>query len=163
MIFAIYACRHTVQCFIYNKDKGWSQLSKMNQGRYGGASMPIDGGMIIIGGYNEYEDILKSSQIVFANGSITEGPELPEPISGHCLAYDKKDDVFFVTGGVRGDRSKAWKFNNPNKFKLNGTTQMNMKRDDHSCGIVRSQNHDRRPLLVVAGGKRNQCVALKPP
>ena len=38
------------QCYIYEKEKGWSQLSKMKQARLGSASIPIDGGMIVTGG-----------------------------------------------------------------------------------------------------------------
>ena len=72
----------------------------MNQAMCGSASIPIDGGMIVIGGYDG-NNALKSSQIIFSNGSvITDGPELPEPRLGHCLAYDKEEDVFFITGAV---------------------------------------------------------------
>ena len=88
----------TDQCYVYEKGKGWSQLST-SQPRSEIASIPIDGGMIVIGGWDG-SNTLKSSQIIFSNGYVnTEGPEIPEPRYGHCLAYDKEDDVFFVTGG----------------------------------------------------------------
>ena len=143
------------QCYIFEKNQGWRQLSKMNQARQESASIPIDGGMIVTGGWDG-SNTLKSSQIIFSNGSaITEGPELPEPRYGHCMAYDKEYDVFFVNGGVDlsyNYKSTVWKFNDPEKFVLTGTTQMKKTRYRHACGIVRSEEHKRRPLLVTAGG-----------
>ena len=91
------------ECFIYHKHKGWSELSRMKQGRYYSASIPIDGGMIVTGGLDCHGRNLKSSEIVLSDGSaVRDGPELPEPRSGHCLAYDKKNNVFFITGGGYG-------------------------------------------------------------
>ena len=75
-----------------------------------------------------------------------------KPRTGHCMAYDKEDDVLFVTGGYYYTaKSTVWKFNDPEKFLLNGTTQMKKTRYYHACGIVRSDKHNGRPLLVVAG------------
>ena len=116
--------------------------------------------MIVTGGIDN-TTAFKSSLIVYLNESAnTEGPELPEPRYGHCLAYDKDGDVFFVTGGWDGNiiktvgrdfKTTAWKFNNPEKFILNGTSQMKKTRSGHACGIFRSHTHNGRPLLVVAG------------
>ena len=156
------------QCYIYEKNKGWSKLSKMNQRRYGSASIPINGGMVVIGGrdgrglHRACQGTLKSSQIILSNGSaVKEGPELPEPRYGHCLAYDKYDDVFFVTGGFynhptsckpnTGPKTTVWKFSDPKRFILTGTSWMKEMRFNHGCAIFRSNKHSGRPLLVVAG------------
>ena len=144
------------QCYIFEKNQGWKELSKMNQARSSSPSIPIDGGIIVTGGYADGFGTLKSSQIVFSDGSaITEGPELPEPRYGHCMAYDKENDVFFVTGGRihkdYGAQSTVWKFNDPEKFVLTGTSQMLNTRWRHACGIFRSDTHNKRPLLVAAG------------
>ena len=109
--------------------------------------------MIVIGGYDDGNNVLKSSQIIFSNGSvITDGPELPEPSSGHCVAYDKEEDVFFVTGGRDSNfKSTVWKFKGKENFIPIETTQMKNTRVSHACSIVRSEKHDKRPLLVIAG------------
>ena len=76
---------------------------------------------------------------------------------GHCIAYDKEDDVFFVTGGATKQhlyKTTVWKFNDPEKFnRLNklDTKQMKKTRFFHACGIFRSDKHNGRPLLVTAG------------
>ena len=63
----------TEQCYFYEKNRGWSELVKLNQTRTLSASIPIDGGMIVTGG-KVGSKIVNSSQIVFSNGSvITEG------------------------------------------------------------------------------------------
>ena len=64
----------TEQCYIYKKNQGWSELSKMSQKRGRSASIPIDGGMIVTGG--KYSETLKSSEIVFTNGSVIKGQNL---------------------------------------------------------------------------------------
>jgi len=144
----------TNKCFIYEQNNGWVQLSTMKQARQASASIPIDGGMIVTGGWDG-DNSLKSSQIVLSNGStIKDGPELPGPIHGHCLAYDKEDDVFFVTGGRYNlaYRKTVWRFKGNEKFVLNGTNQMKKGRAYHGCAIFRSNKHNGRPLLVIAGG-----------
>ena len=144
----------------------------MNQRRYGSASIPINGGMVVIGGIDRElhrapcQGTLKSSQIILSNGSaVKEGPELPEPRYGHCLAYDKYDDVFFVTGGFynhptsckpnTGPKTTVWKFSDPKRFILTGTSWMKEMRFNHGCSIFRSNKHNGRPLLVVAGCQHN--------
>ena len=64
----------TEQCYIFKKNQGWSELSKMSQKRGKSASIPIDGGMIVTGG--TYYEIQKSSEIVFTNGSVLKGQNL---------------------------------------------------------------------------------------
>ena len=105
----------------------------MKQARKWSASIPIDGGMVVTGGQDGSGNTLKSSQIVLSDGSaVTNGPELPEPRYGHCMAYDKKHNVFFVTGGYyyknpfntaqlwkphhQRWHATVWQFNNPEKF-----------------------------------------------
>ena len=145
----------TDQCFSFDKEKGWVKFSKMNQARQQSASIPINGGMVITGGYTtDGFTTLKSSQIVLLNGTATtEGPELPQPRHGHCLAYDEKDDVFFVTGGWDDDfKTTSWQFRDKEKFILIGTTEMIKSRSSHGCGFFKSDLHNGRQLLVVSGG-----------
>ena len=142
----------TDQCYIYEKGKGWSPISKMSKAKYSMATIPIDGGMVVAGGWSS--TYLDSSEIIQADGSsITEGPELPEPRYGQCVAYDKENDVIFlIRGWNTGGRSQeVWKFKDPKTLILNGTTHMNTPRYDAGCGIVRSKHHDGRPLIVVGG------------
>ena len=88
--------------------------------------------------------------IYFEFWHLWKGPELPEPRYGHCLAYDKEGDDFFVTGGYKsGAKSTAWKFKDPLKFILNDTTQMKETRYNHACGIYK---HNGTKLLVAVGG-----------
>ena len=75
------------------------------------------------------------------------------------MAYDKEDDVFFVSGGAPYPenngiaKTTVWKFKNPEKFNLTGTSHMKKIRAGHGCGIFRSKKHNGRPLLVVSGNK----------
>ena len=109
--------------------------------------------MIVIGGYDG-SNVLKSSQIVLLDGSaVKKGPELPEPRSQHCIAHDKENDIFFVTGGTTDFIAKdtVWKFKGKEKFTLNGTSRMKTSRRFHGCRIFRSKKHNGRRVLVTAG------------
>ena len=120
--------------------------------------------MIVTGGQDGSGNQLKSSQIVLVDGSpVTNGPELPEPRYGQCVAYDKENDVIFlIRGWNTGGRSQeVWKFKDPKTLILNGTTHMNTPRYDAGCGIVRSKHHDGRPLIVIGGDSSTSSAGSK--
>ena len=66
----IFGVGGTNQCYKFEKGKGWSKLGHLKPRksyRYI-ASIPIDGGIIVIGGWDGWKT-LKSSQIVLSDGS----------------------------------------------------------------------------------------------
>jgi len=144
----------TDECHVYQQGQGWTLLSRMAQAREASASIPIQGGILVTGGYDG-SNILKTSQIVKLDGSaVTEGPEIPEERAGHCMTSDKEEDAFFLLGG--GDvnidtTSTVWQLEYNKDFILKKTTTMNKRRSNLGCAIFRSDQHGSRPLLVTAG------------
>ena len=49
------------------------------------ASVSIDDGILVTGGTDDGGNRLKTSEIVFLNGTVKKGKPLPEPKYGHCL------------------------------------------------------------------------------
>jgi len=142
-------------CYTYaDNQQGWTKLADMDTPRYGSASVSIDDGILVTGGYDdETHGTLKTSEIIFLNGTVKQGKPLPEPREGHCLV--EYQGQIISTGGY--DRngystSTVWSFNNHEEFTMTKKPSMIHRRTQHACGIVHSSLHDGRPLLVIAGG-----------
>ncbi len=82
-------------CFEYGAQHGWKRLANMTTPRWGSASISIPGGILVTGGSDdncgaplrvmEVENPLKTSEIVYLNGTVKQAKPLPEGRIGHCL------------------------------------------------------------------------------
>ena len=75
----IFACggAKTDKCYIYEKDKGWKEILTLPSIWWDGASIPIDGGLVITGGRDTVRR-QSSIQIVSLDSLTTSyGPDLP--------------------------------------------------------------------------------------
>ena len=111
---------------------------------------------MVIGGHSaNIGSVLNSSQIVKVDGSaVTNGPEIQEPRFQHCIAT-YQNDAFFVLGGSNEDgdvTSTVWYYEDREVFNLKNTSNMLKKRGILGCGIMKSDHHSGRPLLVAVGG-----------
>jgi len=142
-------------CYTYaDNQQGWTKLADMDTPRYGSASVSIDDGILVTGGYDG-SNYVKTSEIVFLNGTVKQGKPLPEPRYGHCLV--EYQGHIISTGGRDGngdENSIVWLFNNHEEFTMTNLPSMIYKRYGHACGIVHSSLHNGRPLLVVAGSNQ---------
>ena len=122
----------------------------MNTKRSGSSSIPIPNGLWVTGGYNG-DKILDSTEIVLSNGTILNGPPLPEPRYAHCLLQYK--NTTFLIGGRDGndEQSTVWIFKEGMKYVGDGP-MMTFARGFHACGIYHSSAHDGNPIIVISGG-----------
>merc|ERR1739838_337230 len=77
---------YSVQSSCYKYDmssNAWKLLAKMNSRRYVLSSAVVNGGLWMTGG-NYYGD-LASTEFIFSNGSVINGPNLPAARRGHCM------------------------------------------------------------------------------
>ena len=74
----------TSACHVYEDGQGWTKLADMATPRDSSASISIPGGILVTGGWNE-SNRLKTSEIVYLNGTVKQAKPLPEPRYGHCL------------------------------------------------------------------------------
>ena len=68
----------------------------MSRARSASASVAIPDGIWVTGG-SEEDEILKTTEIIFLNGTSVPGLPLPEPRYTHCLV--KYGDIIFSVGG----------------------------------------------------------------
>jgi hypothetical protein len=142
----------TASCYEFSYDHQWKKSYQLRTPRTGSASAPISSGLWVTGGYSDR--ILESTEIVYFNGTSSNGPPLPGPRNHHCLLRHKKT-LLLIGGYARNSArsSTVWIFRADNSIKFIGNgPDMNFVRSGHSCGIYQSSTHDDHPILVVVGG-----------
>ena len=138
-------------CYEFSHDHNWKILGEMKTKRYGSSSIPIPNGLWVTGGYDGDKN-LDSTEIVLSNGTILNGPPLPEPRKGHCL-LQYKNTTFLIGGydGIFDRQSTVWIFKEGMKYVGDGP-MMTFARSYHACGIYHSSIHDGNPIIVISGG-----------
>ena len=126
----------------------------MNTIRSGSASIPIQGGMLLLGGLADGSRT-KTSQIVkMDNSPVTKGPELSEHRRYHCIATDDEEDASFLLGGQNGNTdatSTVWKLQYQGTLIQEEMPSMKKRRDLLGCGLFSSGTHGNKKVLVAAG------------
>ena len=100
----------------------------------------------ISGGY----DMEDKSQVVLSNGTVSEGPVMPEKIMDHCVVAINKTTVL-VTGGMNDNgyaTKKTYGYNFESGQWSNGSELIN-ERVDHGCGVF--QNSTGLVIAVIGG------------
>jgi len=143
----------TSACYVHaDGGQGWKTLADMATPRSHSASIPIPGGILVTGGWGDGSDTLKTSEIVYLNGTVKQGKPLPAPRHGHCLV--EHEGQIISTGGFDENYDQTatvWLFNNHADFTLTNGPRMKYDRYEHACGMFHSDKHEGRPILVVAG------------
>ena len=142
--------RSSDKCFRY-MEGGWQHFATMIKRRAYAAGIAYNNALHIFGGYDfDTTTILQSSEIVKADGSITEGPQLPSTIYLHAIA-SINSTVSIITGGAGGGYSdKTWYFNHASQEFQPGPNLLKA-RGYHSSGTVTDQE-TKEKMTVTAGG-----------
>ena len=143
------------QCYKLSQNGQWSPLAAgFKKLRWAGAAAPINikgqEFLWITGGRDHYR--LKTTVIVSErSGVVSEGEELPEARSHHCmLALGKYAMV--IGGYTDGDGQKSvLVYDTENGFSYKEGPPMNHARWQHSCSTMKSPAHEGRTVAVVAG------------
>ena len=70
----------------------WISLGNMVKPRNQFTSVPLNGALWVLGGFNG-GSIDKSTELIFPNGTIVGGPDLPAPRANHCAVTLKGQDI----------------------------------------------------------------------
>ena len=94
--------------------------------------------------------------MIFVNGTVTDGPELPMDVSLHCVTYMDSSKAILVGGfqaGSQGgdsasDRTFVYDF-----IFRNWTSgpDLNVGRNDHGCATFYSEFHQSLVVATVGG------------
>ena len=146
------------QCYKLSKNGQWSPLGAgLKKSRWAGAAAPVNikgqEFLWITGGADSSNNRVKTTVLVSErSGVVSEGEELPEARSDHCmLALGKY--ALVIGGLVDGVRQKSvLVYDTENGFSYKEGPPMNHARYHHSCSTMESPAHEGRTVAVVAGG-----------
>ena len=146
------------QCHKLSQNGQWSPLgADLKKSRYHGAAAPVNikgqEFLWITGGYDSSGNHLKTTVLLSErNGVVSEGEELSEARSYHCmLALGKY--VMVIGGFVDGVWQKSvLVYDTENGFSYKVGPPMNNARSIHACSSMKSPAHKGRTVAVVAGG-----------
>ena len=110
----------------------------------------------LTGGYNDAR--LRSTNYVYLNGNVKEGPDLPNARSGHCMV--RLDDGRVMIVGGSGATSDV-KIYDANTKIFTAGPRMIHNRISHMCAVFRSKLHGNREVVLVAGGKGSTSSGLR--
>ena len=88
------------KCYIFDKSNQWQLLGHMKTERVSAASVQVPNGLWVTGGASNHERWLDTTEIIFLNGTTTEGPKLPNKLNGHCLT--EYNGTVYLIGGFDG-------------------------------------------------------------
>ena len=142
--------RRLTPCYIYKPStNSWPFLAYLRTYRLMSAGIGMLGGVWITGGWNGRESV-KSTEFVFENGTVIQGPDLPSARDGHCMV-DLLDGRIILTGG-----SPTWNevliYHQSNRSFVQGPPLL-VGRKFHACTMFHSSTHGLQPVILVAGGR----------
>ena len=136
------------KCFLY-KNHQWMPSTNMGTQRGYASAVQIDSNQaIIIGGYDENGNDLKSTEVISTTGS-GEGKDFPVTIYSHC-SFKINSTHALVTGGWQdGPRSASTWFVDLTTTTVTPGPKMTSARGRHGCSTLQL---GRKTFGVVAGG-----------
>jgi len=147
------------ECYTHDRSSNtWKLLTKMHTERAGHTSVVHKNALWVIGGLNEQERFLKSTEWVFLNGTVEKGPDLPEERGGHCMV-DLRDGRFMIIGGLmdnpHGPPHGTTNVLIYNSYDASFTYGPSLReaRAQQACTLFQSPKHNQRWVVLVVGGR----------
>ena len=138
----------------------WVLLGNMAKPRMQHAVAELNGGAWVMGGFSStsWSSIENSTEIIYANGIILNGPDLPEARTRHCaltLPYGK----VVIMGGRTSQSiiSKDVLIYDPSTSTYTSRPHMIYERETFACVHFYSDKHGGRPVILSAGGINNKA------
>lgn len=139
----------TDKCYAYGfkakQSRGWKNIVNMSEPRSFSSSIVIEDMIWITGGYNNNQTLTSTEQI-FLNKTVREGPKLEEPKESHCMA--SHENKIFIIGGSKSHPhdsaplNQVQMYNGDDLFEIPiNVSAMAYNRKNHACTIFQSQIH----------------------
>ena len=144
-------------CYAHNRTlNAWQLFVDLAVARKRPASVALDSGALwVTGGYSQSPPYyLRSTELIFPNGTLTSGPDLPanEPRVAHCMTKMHDGRVLIAgTSGYISLKSTVRIFDPSTGSWTNGPNLL-YPRLSAACATFTSLFHGGRPVVMVAGG-----------
>ena len=86
-------------CYTYEKSsQAWKLRANLKRKRRLHSSVVMNGALWVLGGYNDNNGNLDTTEYMHANGTVVAGPNLPSARRGHC-SVTLHDGKVIIIGG----------------------------------------------------------------
>ena len=136
-------------CYAFDKSSNkWKLHLNLNSKRNHHGYTVLKDTLFSTGGWDD-STTLASSDYVYANGTVENGPNLPEARQGHCMVTLHDDKVMIMGGSLSRN---VLIFDPADKSYTNGPS-MTYGRGFFGCALFKSALHNNRPVVLAAGGQ----------
>ena len=143
-----------LQCLFHDlHTDSWKRYASLTTSRFWHASVPFKDSLWFSGGLGNYpRELLSSTEFVYGDGSVVQGPALPTARRNHCVV-DLLDGRSMIIGGSP-TFNEAIIYHHVNHSFTRGPRLL-YSRMDHACTLYRSPLHGNRNVVLVSGGLDN--------
>lgn len=120
-----------------------------------GNSLFITGGRAPVPS-GEYTTRTDTTEFINVDGTVTQGPKMPEKRSGHCMVNYGEDKSLLMGGKTKRKTVKSTVIFDHVTNTFSEGPDMLFKRKDQGCAVFNSPKHGGRPVVVVAGIQTKQ-------
>jgi hypothetical protein len=131
----------------------WVLLGNMAEIRRQFAVAELNGGVWAMGGFAPSSS--SSTEIIYTDGTILDGPDLPEARARHCAVTLPNGKVVIMggrTGSGFGSASKDVLIYDPSTSTYTSGPDMLYGHENFACVTFYSDKHGGRPVILSAGG-----------
>jgi len=133
----------------------WVLLGNMAKKRKEFAVAELNGGVWAMGGKTTLSSssMQSSSEIIYADGTILDGPDLPAARAKHCAVTLPNGKVVIMGGRTsQSEVSKDVLIYDPSTSTYTSAPQMAYGHENFACVYFHSDKHGGRPVILSAGG-----------
>ena len=156
-------------CYIYNVSTNtWKFLAKMSLPRSASASIALNQSLWVTGGTTQYNRTLgltshnNSSEIIYLDGSVIPGPELPSNRDDHCMVTLHDNRVMILGSNEKWNEmdEKNVIIYDPHINSFTTAPSLLYNRNGAACALIISPLHGNRPVVLAAGGLNTNTAEI---
>ena len=150
--------RHS-ECYHHNKaSNSWTFLTNMTTQRSSSASVPVNGKLLVLGGWDGDKTLATTEYISPSGDASQPGPDLPAPRSSHCAVKLSSGQVMLLGGYP--DRKSAIIFHTESETFDQSLPPMLYGRSNFGCASFYSPLHDNREVVLAVGGWKQATAEI---
>ena len=142
----------TDSCYLFDRiTNSWKLHCNMQSRRYEHASAVVNGALFVTGGIDDSGN-MASTELIFANGTVISGTNLPEARRGHCMVELNDGKVMILGAAYPAEQRKNVIIFDPVDNSYTNGPSLSADRTHPGCTIFKSPMHNDRPVVLAAGG-----------
>lgn len=147
-------------CYIHHRSSNlWKLHATMTSTRRHLSSAVTDGALWVTGGQTDGNSNLKSTEYIFSDGTVTNGPNLPTGRYGHCMVT-LHDDKVMILGGYPSSNYRNVLIFDPKDNSFTTGPSLRSNKIYGGCAQFLSAKHNNRPVVLAAGGNTRRAEIL---